>query len=158
MPLSSRRKQLQMNSKFFYRAFSSGGDQASSVADGIKSPSGKVASLVEKILELDMLEVNQLVYRIQNRLGITGTAMDAYRSGGFQLPRGSGGGVANAGAGGGGGAAAAAASAAPKEKEVFDVKLGAVDAKAKIKIIKEVRAITGLGLKEVRYFPPLSFF
>ena len=36
-----------------------------------------------------------------------------------------------------------------KEKDVFDIKLKAVDAKAKIKIIKEVRAITGLGLKEV---------
>ena len=61
------------------------------------------------------------------------------------------------GGGSGGGAAAAdAAAAAPaaaepaKEKEVFDIKLTVVDAKAKIKIIKEVRTITGLGLKEVR--------
>lgn len=59
--------------------------------------------------------------------------------------------------GGGGGAprvaaagAGSAAAAAPvKEKEAFDLKLTEVDAKAKIKIIKEVRAITGLGLKEV---------
>ena len=36
-----------------------------------------------------------------------------------------------------------------KEKEVWDLKLTVVDAKAKIKIIKEVRTITGLGLKEV---------
>ncbi len=47
----------------------------------------------------------------------------------------------------------AAAEAAPvavvKEKESFDLKLKVVDAKAKIKIIKEVRVITGLGLKEV---------
>jgi large subunit ribosomal protein L7/L12 len=52
------------------------------------------------------------------------------------------------------GAPAAAAVAAPVveavvEKTSFDVKIGAVDAKAKIKIIKEVRVITGLGLKEV---------
>jgi ribosomal protein L7/L12 len=57
------------------------------------------------------------------------------------------------GGGGGGGAAAASAPVAAaepvKEKEAFDVKLGAVDAKVKIKIIKEVRVITGLGLKEV---------
>lgn len=62
------------------------------------------------------------------------------------------------GFGGGGGAAAApgaaaaggGAPAAPaKEKEAFDVKLTVVDAKAKIKIIKEIRTITGLGLKEV---------
>lgn len=36
-----------------------------------------------------------------------------------------------------------------KEKEFFDIKLTAVDPKSKIKIIKEVRALTGLGLKEV---------
>lgn len=54
--------------------------------------------------------------------------------------------------GGSGGAAPAEAAPvveAPKEKEAFDIKIGAVDAKAKIKIIKEVRAMTGLGLKEV---------
>jgi ribosomal protein L7/L12 len=42
-----------------------------------------------------------------------------------------------------------AAAEVVKEKDAFDVKLKAVDAKAKIKVIKEVRAITGLGLKEV---------
>jgi large subunit ribosomal protein L7/L12 len=37
-------------------------------------------------------------------------------------------------------------------KEAFDLKLTEVPAAAKIKIIKEIRAITGLGLKEVRHF------
>ena len=37
-----------------------------------------------------------------------------------------------------------------KEKDAFDIKLTVVDPKSKIKIIKEVRALTGLGLKEVR--------
>ena len=41
------------------------------------------------------------------------------------------------------------AAAPVKEKEAFDLKIKAVDAKAKIKVIKEVRVITGLGLKEV---------
>lgn len=61
------------------------------------------------------------------------------------------------GSGGGGGAAGGADGdsgvaepEAAKVKDVFDIKLTAVDAKSKIKIIKEVRAITGLGLKEVR--------
>lgn len=36
-----------------------------------------------------------------------------------------------------------------KEKTSFEIKLKGFDAKAKIKIIKEVRTITGLGLKEV---------
>lgn len=65
---------------------------------------------------------------------------------------GGGGGGNGGGGGGGGGAAAAPAAAEPaKVKEHFDVKIGAVDAAAKIKVIKEVRAITGLGLKEVCY-------
>ncbi|KAF0696795.1 Aste57867_12457 [Aphanomyces stellatus] len=51
---------------------------------------------------------------------------------------------------------AASGSAAPVEEEVkeektaFDVKLVSFDAKNKIKVIKEVRAITGLGLKEAK--------
>jgi large subunit ribosomal protein L7/L12 len=61
-----------------------------------------------------------------------------------------GGGGGGAPAAGGAAAAAAAPAAEVKEKEAFDVKLGAVDAKAKIKVIKEVRAITGLGLKEAK--------
>lgn len=43
----------------------------------------------------------------------------------------------------------AAAPAAP-EKTEFDVKLESFDAANKIKIIKEVRAATGLGLKEAK--------
>lgn len=56
---------------------------------------------------------------------------------------------------GGGAAPAAAAAAAPAEeaapeKTIFTVKLAAFDAGTKIKLIKEVRAITGLGLKEAK--------
>jgi len=39
---------------------------------------------------------------------------------------------------------------AAKEKTAFDLKLESFDPKAKIKIIKEVRAATGLGLKEAK--------
>lgn len=54
-------------------------------------------------------------------------------------------------AGGGTGAVAAAEveEAAPA-KTNFDVKLLGFDAKSKIKVIKEVRAVTGLGLKEAK--------
>ena len=55
--------------------------------------------------------------------------------------------VAVAAAGGGGGGAAAAA----EEKTAFDVVLEAVaDATKKIAVIKEVRAIAGLGLAEAK--------
>ena len=37
-----------------------------------------------------------------------------------------------------------------EEKTVFDVKLVGFDASAKIKVIKEIRAISGLGLKEAK--------
>jgi large subunit ribosomal protein L7/L12 len=55
---------------------------------------------------------------------------------------------------GGDGAAAAAGGAGVEEvveaKTIFDLKLVGFDAKAKIKVIKEVRAIAGLGLKEAK--------
>lgn len=61
--------------------------------------------------------------------------------------------------GGGGGAAPVQAEAAeaPKEEEKkevekthYDIELSSYDPKAKIKVIKEVRAMLGLGLKEAK--------
>ncbi|CAJ1932236.1 unnamed protein product [Cylindrotheca closterium] len=57
--------------------------------------------------------------------------------------------------GGGGAAVGGAEAAAPVEevqevKTIFDLKLVGFDAKAKIKVIKEVRSIAGLGLKEAK--------
>jgi large subunit ribosomal protein L7/L12 len=65
------------------------------------------------------------------------------------------------GGGGGGGAPAAGGQAAaaeaapaeeeaPKEKTHYDVELVAFDAATKIKLIKEVRGVCGLGLKEAK--------
>ncbi|XP_004497250.1 large ribosomal subunit protein bL12c-like [Cicer arietinum] len=48
------------------------------------------------------------------------------------------------------GPAAADASAAAAEKTAFDIKLEKYDSAAKIKIIKEVRSFTDLGLKEAK--------
>ncbi|RZC80945.1 hypothetical protein C5167_043527 [Papaver somniferum] len=56
---------------------------------------------------------------------------------------------ASAGGGGGGGSTAAAA-AEVVEKVAFDLKLEKFDAASKIKIIKEVRSFTDLGLKEAK--------
>ena len=77
----------------------------------------------------------------QKRLGVH----EQFYAKGWASFGGGGGGGGGAKAGGG----AAAAAEAPKEKDAFDLKLTEVPAGAKIKIIKEVRAITGLGLKEV---------
>src|SRR5690349_2586043 len=55
------------------------------------------------------------------------------------------------GGGGGGGGGGAAAAAAPAEVQTnFDVVLTSVPADKKIAAIKEVRAATGLGLKEAK--------
>ena len=48
------------------------------------------------------------------------------------------------------GPAAGAAAPAAEEKTEFDVVLASFDAAAKIKVIKAVREITGLGLKEAK--------
>lgn len=48
------------------------------------------------------------------------------------------------------GATAPADAPATAAKTEFDVKLDAYDAASKIKVIKEVRAATGLGLKEAK--------
>lgn len=48
------------------------------------------------------------------------------------------------------GAAPAAEEPKAEEKTEFDVKLAGFDAAAKIKVIKEVRVITSLGLKEAK--------
>ena len=60
--------------------------------------------------------------------------------------------------GGGGGAApadgapaeAAAEPEAEKEKTHYDVELESFDAATKVKLIKEIRALLGLGLKEAK--------
>jgi large subunit ribosomal protein L7/L12 len=55
-----------------------------------------------------------------------------------------------AGGGGGGGGAAAAPAVVEEAQTNFDVVLKSSDAAKKIAVIKEVRAATGLGLKEAK--------
>lgn len=62
---------------------------------------------------------------------------------------GGGGGVRVVAAADAGGAEAAPAEEA-KPKEAWDLKLCSYEASSKIKIIKEIRVITGLGLKEAK--------
>ncbi|KAI3423178.1 Ribosomal_L12 domain-containing protein [Psidium guajava] len=59
-------------------------------------------------------------------------------------------GIGSGGPGPGSKHADAGAGAAAAEKTVFDIKLEKFDAAAKIKIIKEVRGFTDLGLKEAK--------
>jgi len=81
--------------------------------------------LIDAIKELSVLELNELVTACEEEFGVSAAA-----------------GVVMAAAGGAEGGAA-------EEKTEFDVELTEVGA-SKVKVIKVVREITGLGLKEAK--------
>ncbi|KAL7542274.1 hypothetical protein ACHAXR_011830 [Thalassiosira sp. AJA248-18] len=123
---------------------SGGGDAAAAPAaatDASTAPfaSPKVEELFQKIIWLDMVEVHLLAELINEKMGIT--ISDAERE---RMARGGGGGGKKKGGGGD------APAEAVEEKTIFDLKLTGFDAKTKIKVIKEVRSMTALGLKEAK--------
>lgn len=83
-----------------------------------------IAKFVEEIKSMTVLELNELVKAIEEEFGVSAAAP-----------------VMVAGAG--------AAAPAAEEKTEFDVELTDAGA-SKINVIKVVRAITGLGLKEAK--------
>ncbi len=96
-------------------------------------------NIFKEILKLNSVDVILLLQLLKERTG-----MDPYGEG-------FGGGLNFAGGKQKGAAANNAEAAAPVvEKTVFELKLAGFDEKSKIKIIKEIRAITGLGLKEAK--------
>jgi large subunit ribosomal protein L7/L12 len=84
-----------------------------------------VAEMIEAIKELSVLELNDLVKACEEEFGVSAAA-----------------GVVVAAAGAG-------EAAAAEEKDEFDVELTSAGA-SKVKVIKVVREITGLGLKEAK--------
>lgn len=85
-------------------------------------------SIVNQLSELTVLEAAELAKLLEEKWGVSAAAPVAVAAG-----------------------PAAGAGAAPaEEKTAFDVILSAVAADKKIGVIKEVRAITGLGLKEAK--------
>jgi len=87
-----------------------------------------LAKIVDDLSSLTVLEAAELSKMLEEKWGVSAAAP-----------------VAVAAAGGG----AAAAAAPAEEKTEFDVVLTEAGAQ-KINVIKEVRAITGLGLKEAK--------
>jgi large subunit ribosomal protein L7/L12 len=109
----------------------------------------KVADLASSILSLNLIEAMQLSEVLKSRLGVPDTAMPFGAPMMMAAPAA----AAAAPAAAPAAAAAAPAAAAPaakEEKTHVDIKLKAFKAEQKIKVIKEVRAVTNLGLKEVR--------
>lgn len=87
--------------------------------------SDKVAKLIEDVKALTVLELSELVKALEEEFGVSAAAPVAVA------------------------AAPAAAAAAPEEKTEFDVVLKSIGSQ-KIQVIKAVREITGLGLKEAK--------
>lgn len=108
--------------------------------EGRTPPSEKVQRLAEDISSLSLLEVTDLTTLLRKKLGLP-SGMGMGMGMGMMLP---GVGMGSASA------TPAVAEEAKVEKTAFDVKLEKFDAGSKIKIIKEVRTFTSLGLKEAK--------
>ena len=101
--------------------------------------------MVNEILQLNMIESRELIKMLKKELDIPdGMPMGMPMMG---APMAAAPGAAPA-AGAATGGDAAAADAPKAEKTEFDLKLESFNAADKLKVIKEVRTITGLGLKE----------
>ena len=86
--------------------------------------SEKITALIEEVKGLTVLELSELVHALEEEFGVPAAAMAAPAAGGAAAP-------------------------AAEEKTEFDVVLAEVGAE-KIKVIKAVREITGLGLAEAK--------
>ena len=85
--------------------------------------SEKVTAMIEEIKGLTVLELSELVHALEEEFGVSAAAMAA---------------------------PAAAAAPAAEEKTEFDVVLTGFDAAQKIKVIKVIREVMGLGLAEAK--------
>ena len=95
-----------------------------------KKVEGKMAEFLDWIETISVLELSQLVKALEERLGVSAAVPMAAMSGAAAV-----------------GGAPGGAGAAEEEQTEFTVVLNNFGDK-KIQVIKEVRAITGLGLKE----------
>ena len=84
--------------------------------------------ILEAIASMTVMEVSELVKAMEEKFGVSAAAPVA-----MAMP-----------------AAGAAPAAAVEEQTEFNVILKAFDESKKIAVIKEVRAVTGLGLKEAK--------
>ena len=84
--------------------------------------SEKITAIIEEVKALTVLELSELVHALEEEFGVSAAAMAAPAAGG---------------------------AAAAEEKTEFDVVLAEVGAE-KIKVIKVVREITGLGLADAK--------
>lgn len=86
--------------------------------------SEKVTAMIEEIKNLTVLELSELVHALEDEFGVSAAAVAAPAAGGAAAP-------------------------VAEEKTEFDVVMTSFGSE-KIKVIKEVRGITGLGLAEAK--------
>lgn len=84
--------------------------------------SEKITALIEEVKGLTVLELSELVHALEEEFGVSAAAMAAPAAGGAAAP-------------------------AAEEKTEFDVVLADIGGN-KMQVIKAVKEITGLGLKE----------
>ena len=89
----------------------------------------KMKSVMDTIEKMTVMELADLVKALEDKFGVVAAAAVAVQAGGGQ--------------------AAAGAAPAAEEKSVFTVVLASAGA-SKIQVIKELRTITSLGLKEAK--------
>ncbi len=92
--------------------------------------SEKIDALIEQVSNLTVLELSELVHALEEKFGVSAAAPVAVAAG----------------------PVAAAPAEAAEEKTEFDVVLAGFDAASKIKVIKVIREICGLGLAEAKGF------
>jgi len=97
------------------------------MSEAVKLSSSNAQTAMEAIERLTLIEMSELVKALEDKFGVTAAAPMAF--------------AAMPGAG--------AAAAPVEEKTEFDVILASAGAE-KIKVIKVVRELTGLGLKEAK--------
>lgn len=98
--------------------------------------SAKTDEILEQLKSLTLLEASELVKQIEDAFGVSAAPV----GGGMMMMPGA----------AVGGAAAAPPAEEVEEKTEFDVILEEVPADKKIAILKQVRELTGLGLKEAK--------
>ena len=96
------------------------------MSEAVKLSSSNAQTAMEAIERLTLIEMSELVKALEEKFGVTAAAPMAFAA----MP-------------------GAAAAAAVEEKTEFDVILAGAGAE-KIKVIKVVRELTGLGLKEAK--------
>ena len=114
--------QIVMNEQFLPIVSNQASDEKAEVADYIFEPSKE--KIVEELSTLTVMEAAELSKLLEEKWGVSAAAAVAV-------------------------AAPAGAAAPAEEKDSFDVILASIG-ESKISVIKEVRAITGLGLKEAK--------